>query len=101
MQVRADVAAAACVEGEPRRTTRCRVVAVAPLDQHEQHRPELAALFGEDVLGPARAVWVGDALEHPFVAQQLQSVGEDVRRDPQALLELLEPLKTDHGRNVR
>src|SRR5436190_8178471 len=46
--VRADVAAAACVEGEPWGTICRRVVAVAPLHQREQGRTELASLLAED-----------------------------------------------------
>src|SRR3954471_13241070 len=96
-QVRADVAAAASVERESWRTFRCRVVAVAPLDQDKQHGAELASLVGEDVLRPARTLRVREALEHSFVAQQLEPVGEDVRCDPEAVLELFEAGQADDG----
>ena len=67
-----------------------RVVAVAPLHQHDQGGGELASLVGEHVLGPAGTLRVRNALENLLVAQQLEAVGEHVGGDPELLLEVLE-----------
>ena len=72
-------------------------MAVAPFHQHDQGGRELAALGGENVLAPARALRVGYPLEHMLVAEQLESVGEHVGGDPEALLERLEPRYAEHG----
>jgi hypothetical protein len=70
---------------------------VAPLQQHEQGGSEFASLGGEDVLGPAASLRVGNALEDVLVAKQLEPVGEHVGGDPEALLELLEALRAHNG----
>lgn len=96
-EIGADVAAAARMEGESGRAARRGVVAVAPFDQHDQGWSEFASLLGEDVLRTAGALGVGNALQQPFIAHQLESVAEDVRRDPESLLELLESRRAEDG----
>ena len=97
MQVRPDAATAAGVERETRGPRRRRVVAVAPLHKRDQRRAELTTLVGDDVLRPAGTLRVGAALEHALVAQQPEAAGERVRRDPEAVLELLESGQAQHG----
>ena len=65
---------------------------VAPFHQHDQGGREVASLIGKDVSRAAGTPRVRNALEHAFVAQQLESVGEDVGRDPELVLEILEAL---------
>lgn len=96
-EVWADVAAATGVEGEPGRAAWRRIVAVAPLHEHDQGGSEFASLVGENVFGPAGTLWIWDALEHLLVAQQLESVGEHIGCDPEALLEILEPRYSENG----
>jgi hypothetical protein len=43
-------------------------------------------------LRPAGTLLVGYALEHAFLAQQLESIAEQVCGDPEAVLEFLEAL---------
>jgi hypothetical protein len=95
-EIGSNVTAAAGVKGESWWAAGRGVVAVAPFDQHDEGGSELAALVGEDVLGPAGALRVWNALEHAFVAQQLEPVGEDVGRDPELVLEILEALDTQY-----
>src|SRR3954451_1084227 len=96
-EVCADGAPAPGVEREPRGPLGRRVVAVAPLHQHDQGWAELASFLREDVLRPAGALRVGNAFEHVLVAEQLEAVGERVRGYPEALLEVLEPGQPQHG----
>src|SRR5690242_15716997 len=77
---------------EPRWAAGTGIVAIAPFDQDDQRRSELAALVGEDVLWPAGTLGVRDTFEHAFVAEQLEPVGEDVGRDAELVLEVLEAL---------
>src|SRR5439155_17227596 len=93
----ADAAAARGVEGEPRGPVGRRVVAIAPFEQDDQGRAELAPLVREDVLRSPWALRVGNAFEHVLVAEQLEAVGERVRGDPEALLEVLEPRQAEYG----
>ena len=96
-EVWADVASAAGVEGESGWAARGRVVAVAPFHEHDQGGREFASLVGEHVLRPARPLRVRNAFEQLLVAQQLEACGEDVGRDPEVRLELLEPREADDG----
>src|SRR3954468_1038342 len=96
-EVWADAAAARGVEGEPRGPVGRRVVAIAPFEQDDQGRAEFSFLVREDVLRSAGTLWVGNAFEHVLVAEQLEAVGERVRGDPEALLEVLEPGQAQHG----
>jgi hypothetical protein len=68
VEVWADVASAAGVEGESGWAAWGRVVAVAPFHEHDQGGRELASLVGEDVLRPAGTVRVGNAFEQLLVA---------------------------------
>ena len=96
-EIGADVTAAAGVKGESWWAAGRGVVAVAPFDQHDQGGRELGSFGGEDVLGPAGTLRVWNALEHAFVAQQLEPVGEHVGGDPELVLEILEALDAQDG----
>ena len=89
-EVWADVASAAGVEGESGWAARGRVVAVAPFHEHDQGGSELASLVREHVLRPAGPLWVWNAFEQFLVAQPLEPVCEDIGRNPELRLELLE-----------
>src|SRR3954466_910604 len=66
-EVWADAAAAAGVKGEPRGPVGRRVVAIAPFEQDDQGRTELAPLLREDVLRSPWALRIWNAFEHLFV----------------------------------
>jgi hypothetical protein len=94
-EVGAHAAAAAGVKCESWRAARGGVVAVAPLDQDDEGGAQLAALVGEDVLRSAGAMLVRQALEHAFVTEELEPIGEDVGRDSELVLEVLEALDAE------
>jgi hypothetical protein len=57
---------------------RCRS---PPLHQGEERNGQLAALLGQPILEPRRALAVGDALEDAFFDEGVEAIGEDVSRD--------------------
>jgi hypothetical protein len=63
---------------------------VAPLHQGDQRDGELAPLLRQLVLETRRSLAVGGSLQDPFVDQPGEAVTEDVSRDTEALLELVE-----------
>src|SRR4029078_5363653 len=67
---------------------------VAPPDHHHQDVEQLGALLREDVLEPRPPV-VGPAFEHPARHEVVQPLGEDLARDAEIGLELLEPCEPD------
>ena len=68
----ADGAAALLVDDQPPRALGVGGVAVAPVEQGDQGRPEVEALLGQEVLVAGRAFLVGAALEDLLVDQPLQ-----------------------------
>src|SRR5262245_31352345 len=68
---------------------------VAPLAQRRQGDVELAALRGEPVLEARRALAVRDSLQDRLRHQPVEPVGEDVPRNSEALLELVEPAQPE------
>src|SRR4030095_10081883 len=53
--------------------------------------PQIAALLREPVLRPGRVVLIRNALEHAIVDQLPQSIVENVARNPEPRLEVVEP----------
>ena len=90
-----DVAALAVhqLEGRPV----WRPPAVAPLPERDDHGPQVAALFGEDVVEARRTLAVGDPLEHALVDEVGEPLVEDVAGDAKSFLELVEPCHTHEG----
>ena len=78
-----DLAAAAAVQDERRRPGLLGGVAVAPLHQRDQHRPQVDALLGEPVLEALGSLLVGVALEDALVDEARQPVAQHVARDPE------------------
>lgn len=74
-----------------------RSPAVAPLPQSDDHWPQVAALFREDVVEARRMLVVGDPFEHALVDEMGQSLVEHVAGDTQAFLELIEPCHSHEG----
>ena len=62
------------------RARRIAAVALAPLHQRHEHRPEIEALLRQAILGPARALLVELAPQDPVRDELVQTVGEDVPR---------------------
>lgn len=71
--------------------------AVAPLPQCDDHGPQVAALFREDVVEAGRALAVGDPFEDALVDEMGQSLVEHVAGDAQSFLELVETCDTHEG----
>ena len=65
-------------------------VIVAPLPEADERDMKIAALSGQVVLVPLRPFLVGNPLEDSFVDQPAKTVGENLPRDPEISLELLE-----------
>src|SRR5215216_5458971 len=65
-------------------------VIVAPLPQADERDMKVAALSGQVVLVPLRSFLIGNALEDSFVDQPAKTVGENLARDPETSVELVE-----------
>jgi len=63
---------------------------VSPAGHDHQQVDQFSALLRQDVL-VARSPVVGTAVEHALVDEVVQSLGQDLARDPEVGLELLEP----------
>src|SRR5262245_41081091 len=74
-----------------------REVAVAPLHQREQSDAEVAALVGQHVLVPLGPLVVARALEDAGVDEPREAVAEDVSRDAEAALEIVEAPNPEEG----
>jgi hypothetical protein len=72
-------------------------VLVAPLPQAGERDREVAAFGGEPVLVALGPLAVGDAVEDSLFDEPVQPVGEDVSRDCEALLELVEATQPEVG----
>src|SRR4051812_39863648 len=85
------LAAAVAVADDARRAARRGVVAVAPLHQRDDRRPEVEPLLAEAVLEALGALLVAVALDQALVDQPLEPLGQDVARDAEIALEVVEP----------
>jgi len=65
-------------------------VIVAPLPQADERDMKVAALSGEVVLVPLRPFLIANPLEDSFLDQPAETVGENLPRDPEISLELVE-----------
>ena len=72
-------------------------VAVAPLHQRDERRPQVGALLGQAVLVALGALLVAALLEDALVNEAGQAVGEHVARDSQVALEVLEAAHPQKG----
>src|SRR5262245_66583140 len=69
-------------------------VSRAPRGECPHYHPELAALVGQDVLGPRRMLGVEAPRHQRMLLHELEAIGEDVGRNTgQALLEVLDPAR--------
>ena len=71
--------------------------AVAPLPKCDDDRPQVAALFREDVVVARRMLVVGNPLEDAFVDEVGESLVEHVAGDAKAFLELVETRHAQEG----
>ena len=65
-------------------------VVVAPLPQADQRDVKLASLSGQAVLVPLRPFLIANPLEDSFVDKPAKALGENLPRDPEISLELVE-----------
>src|SRR5438067_13181239 len=72
-------------------------VSVAPLPQADQRDVKVAALSGQVVLVPLRPFLIGNPLENSFVDQPAKTVGENLPRDPEISLELVESTQSQQS----
>src|SRR4051812_45030643 len=96
-EVRGDLAAALAVAHDARRALGRRVVAVAPLHQRDDRRPQVDALLAEAVLEALRALLVAMALEQSLVGQALEAVGQHIAGDAEVALEVVEAAHAEEG----
>ena len=88
--------AALTVHQLERRTIRSSP-AVAPLSKRDDHRPQIAALFGEDVVVARRMLVVGHPLEDAFVDEVGEALVEHVAGDAKPFLEVVETRHAHEG----
>src|SRR5882724_1231298 len=74
-----------------------RKVLVAPRQQRQQHRAEIAAAIGQNVLVAGRLLAVALTLQQTTLHQRIQAASQHVRRNFQAFLEFIEPLQAING----
>ena len=72
-------------------------VVVAPLPQADERDMKVAALSGQVVLVPLRPFLIGNSLEDSFVDQPAKTVGENLPRDPEISLELIESTQSQQS----
>jgi len=72
-------------------------VLVAPLPQADERDMEVAALSGQVVLVPLRPFLIGNPLEDSFLDQPAKTVGENLPRDPETSLELIESTQSQQS----
>jgi hypothetical protein len=85
------------VADDARRPGGRRVVAVAPLHERDDRRPEVDALLAEAVLEALGALLVAPALEQALLGQALEAIGQDVAGDAEAALEVVEAADAQEG----
>jgi hypothetical protein len=66
-------------------------MAVAPSEQRQQYRAEIAAALGQYIFVARRVLVVAAALEQTGFDQSIQPTRQDIRGDAEALLKLVEP----------
>ena len=66
-------------------------VIVAPLPQADECDMKVAALSGQAVLVPLRPFLIANPLEDSFVDKPAKALSEDLPRDPETPMELVEP----------
>src|SRR5438874_1833659 len=69
-------------------------VVVAPLPQANERDMKVAALAGQVVLVPLRSFLIANPLEDSFVDQPAKTLGENLPRDPETPMELVEPTQS-------
>jgi len=74
-----------------------RRVLVAPLHQRDEDRPEIDALAREPVLEALRTLLVARAPQDTLVDQALEPRLQDVARDPEVALEVVEAAGAEEG----
>jgi hypothetical protein len=72
-------------------------VIVAPLPQADECHMKVAALSGQLVLVPLGPFLVGDPLEESLVDQPAKAVGENLPRDPEISLKLVESSQSEQS----
>ena len=65
-------------------------VAVTPLQQGDEHRPQVGTLLGQAVLAAQRALLIGPLHQDPLLDEPLQPRLEDVARHAQVALDVVE-----------
>jgi hypothetical protein len=90
-----DRAAAAAVFEQHHRPGRQARVAVAPLHQRDDRRPQVQTLLGEAVFVARRTLLVDALLEHALLLQARQAGLQHVARDAQVLLDLVEAAQAE------
>src|SRR6202022_1703428 len=95
-QHRLDHGAGTRVDELHRRTLQ-REMAVAPSEQRQQYRAEIAAALGQYIFVARRVLVVAAALEQAGFDQSIQPTCQDIRGDAEALLKLVEPPQAIKG----
>src|SRR5829696_9112192 len=72
-------------------------VLVAPLPQADEGDMKVAAFAGQVVLVPLRPFLIGNPLEDSFVDQPAKTVGENLPRDSEIPLELIESTQSQQS----
>src|SRR5688500_16256780 len=72
-------------------------VIVAPLAQADERDMKVPALCGQVVLVPLRPFLIGHPLEDSFGDQPAKTVGENLARDPEISLELVESTQSQQS----
>ena len=72
-------------------------VVVAPLPQADQRDVKLASLSGQAVLVPLRPFLIANPLEDSFVDKPAKALGENLPRDPEISLELVESTQSQQS----
>ena len=70
---------------------------IAPLTERGHDGPQGASFVGEEVVVAAAGLVVGAAFQDAGGDEGVESVGEDVARDPQAFDEVIEAADTEEG----
>src|SRR5215218_1299337 len=72
-------------------------VIVAPLPQTDERDMKVAALSGQVVLVPRRPFLIANPLEDSFVDQPAKTLSENLPRDPEVSLELVESSQSEQS----
>ena len=64
--------------------------AVPPLEEHDQHRPQIASFLGQLILPSRGVLLVRHSLEDSVYHEPPEAYGQYIARDPEALLKLVE-----------